>query len=82
MHNSIIRVFVPLIVGFITTFGFFRDVDKDALQELLVVVITGAYYLIVRLLEHYVSGSFGWLLGKPTPPIYLDKDSTKEIEDK
>ena len=82
MHNSVIRVFVPLIVGFITTFSFFHDVDEDALRELLVALITGAYYLIARLLEHYVSGSFGWLLGKPTPPVYLDKNSTQEIEDK
>jgi hypothetical protein len=82
MSNSIIRVFVPLIVGFLTTFSFFRGVNEDALQELLVALITGVYYLIARLLEHYVSGSFGWLLGKPTPPLYLDKNSTKEIEDK
>lgn len=82
MHNSIIRVVVPLIVGYLTTLSFFRGVNEDALRELLVAVITGVYYLIARTLEHYVSGSFGWLLGKPSPPIYLNKDEIKEMENK
>lgn len=70
MLTSIIRTFVPLIVGFLVTLGFFRNVDQVSLNELITAAVSGVYYLVVRFLEHYVSSSFGWLLGSANAPTY------------
>lgn len=70
MLPSLVRTVVPLIVGFLISLSFMRGVDQDSLTELVTLLVTAAYYIIVRLLEHYVSGSFGFLLGWPSPPQY------------
>lgn len=67
---SILRTFVPIFVGLIVSVGIFSNIDQTALAELVTAAITAGYYLIARLLEHYVSGSFGWLLGWPAVPTY------------
>ena len=72
MFNSVIRVLTSLIVGGILSETFFGYIDDGSVAKFIVVCVTGIYYLIARLLEHYVSSSFGILLGLPTPPYYVD----------
>ena len=72
MLPSLIRTFVPILVGLLTSMAVFRDSDVGALSEVVTALVTAVYYLAARLLEHYASGSFGWLLGYPKAPVYPD----------
>ena len=73
---SIIRTFVPVLVGQIITWLAAQGI-LDATGEIsgllismLTLVFTTAYYAIVRLLETKVSSKFGWLLGVAKTPTY------------
>jgi hypothetical protein len=71
---SLIRTGVAVVIGAFVTWairqGWLADSSVTApLTEALVVVVTGAYYLIVRLLESKWAG-FGWLLGIAKAPAY------------
>ena len=77
---SIVRTYVPLIVGGVL--GWFASqgitVDpelEDALTGLLSLGGAGIYYVIVRLLEVYVTPKLGWLLGTRKSPDSYSKDS-------
>lgn len=74
---SLIRTIVPIIVGALASIPIFRASDNVALSELVTALVTIAYYIIVRALEHYVTGSFGWLLGYPVAPAYLTDEQIK-----
>lgn len=68
-----IRTLVPVLVGVLLTwlqhqFGIVVHLDPSW-TALLVVVVTGAYYDLVRRLEAW-RPSLGWLLGYPSPPAY------------
>ena len=70
---SVIRTWVPIIVGVILTFaakaGF--NIDSEALTIVITGIITGMYYLVVRFAETHFGSSWGWLLGKASRPAYL-----------
>jgi hypothetical protein len=81
---SIVRTLTPLIVGsvlgwFVTT-GITLD---DRFEGLLTLVIsgllTGTYYVAVRLLETYVTPKFGWLLGLAKTPTQYTPESPASV---
>lgn len=70
---SIVRTLVPLIGGGIITWLVSLGIDLDdqlstALTVFLYAVFSGAYYIVVRLFETYVSPKLGWLLGLAKAP--------------
>lgn len=70
---SLIRTIVPVIVGAVVTWllsiGLSLDTAaQNGLTEFLFALITGLYYLIVRLLERKWPG-VGLLLGVAAAPI-------------
>lgn len=73
---SIIRTFVPLLVGQVMTWAATLGVlDANgevsaALITLFTVLFTTLYYALVRVLETKVSSKFGWLLGAAKAPQY------------
>jgi hypothetical protein len=69
---SVVRTFVPVIVGALITVltKIGADVSSEALELLVGAVVTTAYYTIVRVLETKVTPKFGWLLGAPRTPTY------------
>lgn len=73
--DSLVRTYVPyivtVIVGWLATLGV--PLDGELAPALTAALFLGAgsiYYLIVRLLETYVSPKFGWLLGLAKTPEY------------
>lgn len=75
---SIIRTFVPVLVGQIMTWAAtigILDANGEvsaALITLLTLGLTTLYYAVVRLLETKVSSKFGWLLGYAQAPTYKE----------
>lgn len=76
---SIVRTYVPLLVGGVL--GFFASqgitVDpefEEAFTGVLMLVGSGLYYLVARLFETYVSPKLGWLLGSAKSPDNYSKD--------
>ena len=72
---SIIRTVTPAAAGLLIAWGVRQGIPgaggaRGPLTEVLTAVFTAAWYAVARLLEHYVSGRFGWLLGAPRPPVY------------
>jgi hypothetical protein len=69
--RSIVRTFVPVVVGLILSAlaqaGI--DVDEGALTTVIDSVFIGGYYALVRVLESQ-SEAFGWFLGLPSAPSY------------
>jgi len=77
--ESLVRTFTPIIVGAVlgwfTTAGVELDGEFSAALTLLVSgVLSGVYYIAVRLLETYVAPKFGWLLGLAKTPEYKDAE--------
>lgn len=75
LFDSLVRTFVPIIVGAVISFFVTRGIELDPdVEASIFVVLTGAfnglYYLVVRLFEVYVSPKFGWLLGLAEAPEY------------
>ena len=73
--DSLIRTFVPIIVGAVVAFFVARGIALDpefelALTTTLTATFIGGYYLVTRLLEVYVAPKFGWLLGLAKAPVY------------
>lgn len=81
MRTSVIRTLVPVVVGYFSSFGICTGTDSVTLTSLVTLLITVSYYIIVRMLEHYVSASFGALLGVEATPTYLRVVRTHEIEE-
>jgi hypothetical protein len=72
---SYIRTAVPVIVGVLLTWLDTNGIKLDQTTTAgLIAFLTGAtatiYYVLARILEHYVSLKFGWLLGYAKPPVY------------
>lgn len=73
---SIVRTVVPIVVGSVVGWAVSIGINLDdqfetLLGTALTGVFTAVYYVIVRLLETYVTPKFGWLLGlAKTPAIY------------
>lgn len=80
---SIVRTFVPILVGAIVT-GFSRvgiDLGEDpetivAITSAITLVVSTLYYALVRLLESKVGPAWGWLLGYANAPRYDAIDTT------
>lgn len=84
--TSIIRTVTPVIVGSTVSWFTSRGIEVDPeLQTNITLVIalvaTSIYYLIVRLLETYVTPKFGWLLGvAKAPAAYTAESPAKATE--
>lgn len=72
---SVLRTAVPIIVGWVVSLGVIIGFDLEYLTESLTMAITAVltlgYYVIVRLLETYVTPKLGWLLGSPKQVVYV-----------
>lgn len=82
---SIVRTVVPVAMGAVLTYLATKNITLDEtfqanLRYLLEILITGAYYAIVRAFEHYVSPKFGWLLGLAKAPNYVTTAAEKLIQ--
>lgn len=66
------RTVVPTIVGlaggWLAKRGF--NIDSDFLTFVISGFILNAYYNGLRLLEHFKSSKWGWLLGAAKAPVY------------
>jgi hypothetical protein len=69
---SVLRTFVPLLVGYFATFPILKTIglDDDHVTTLATAVVTALYYLLVRVVETYVEPNAGWLLGWAGRPVY------------
>jgi hypothetical protein len=69
--KSVVRTFVPVVVGLILSALAKLQVEVDAvgLAQLVDAIFVGLYYAVVRFLEAK-NQAFGWLLGLPSPPSY------------
>jgi len=85
--NSIVRTSITIFTGAVVVYLIANliDVDyslKNPLTEAIFCGVSICYYLIVRILECYVSEHFGWLLfsaGNPTYPTvsWVNTDDEK-----
>lgn len=73
MLASLIRTFVPIVVGWLLSIPIAKQLGLSAEQatQLVTAVVIAAYYAAARVLERYVTPKFGWLLGKPGAPAYV-----------
>lgn len=83
---SLVRTMVPSIVAIIVGFLAKANIHIDAalLENVvalaLTTVVTGIFYVGVRLLERFKSPKWGWLLGYPSEPVYPEAVSAAELE--
>lgn len=73
--ESLVRTFTPIVVGYVLGWFATAGIELDekfapALTALVGAVLSGIYYVAVRLLETYVTPKFGWLLGLAKTPEY------------
>lgn len=73
---SLIRTYVPMVVGAVAAWLLSKGIvlDPNAANGLVLFlggVLSGAYYLIARLLEHKFP-QLGWLLGSAKKPQYVE----------
>jgi hypothetical protein len=68
LETSLVRTLIPVIVGAVAGWLAHHGIHEPLV--LITSVITYAYYLIARILEHYLSPKFGWLLGAAKAPAY------------
>lgn len=83
LYDSLIRTFVPWLAGVIVTWLVSLGVPLDPevapkLLALLMLIASGLYYIVARLLEMYVSPKFGWLLGLAKQPDYFKRVKVTE----
>jgi hypothetical protein len=71
---SVVRTVVPLLVGYFSAWPIAGalGLQDDQITSVVTVVVTGLYYLLVRLAETYVMPQLGWLLLWASPPVYVD----------
>lgn len=74
--TSLVRTYVPIIVGAVVSFLATKGINVEpeaaaGLTAFLTAVISGAYYLVVRLLESKYP-AFGKLLGSSKKPEYYE----------
>ena len=70
LAKSYVRTIVPAVVGAIIAWALHHGHDIHGYLPQITVVITAVYYGLARVLEHYVSPRFGWLLGAASAPLY------------
>lgn len=73
--TSVVRTFVPVLVGLILTglASVNLDLPEGLVTEVVATTIITLYYAVVRLLEEHVSPAWGWLLGVARVPKYDDR---------
>jgi len=82
---SIVRTLVPIIVGAVIAFAVAHGITlDDQFESLLTAALTlgfsGVYYIVIRLLETYVTPKLGWLLGlAKTPAVYTPESPAKHV---
>lgn len=69
---SVLRTVVPLIYAMLVRWGVVSWIDPDDMfvTNFLTVVVTGVFYVLLRLLEKYWD-KIGWLLGYAQQPVYV-----------
>jgi hypothetical protein len=69
---SLLRTVVPLIYAMLIRWGVVEWLDPDDLflTNLITVLVTGVFYLVLRLLEQHWD-KIGWLLGYAKQPVYV-----------
>lgn len=75
--TSLIRTYVPIVVGAIASYLVTAGIEIDANAQLglvtfLTAVLQGAYYLAARLLEKKFPSIGGLLLGSSKKPEYTE----------
>lgn len=75
---SLIRTWMPIVVGFIVSFLTMLGVNvtddqKATLMVLLASIVSAVYYTVVRFLESKFP-QLSWLLGYPTQPAKYTSD--------
>lgn len=75
LFDSVVRTVSPIVVGAVISWAVTAGITLDdqfevALTAALTGVFSGAYYVVIRLFEVYVSPKFGWLLGLAKEPVY------------
>jgi hypothetical protein len=71
MLASLIRTLVPLLVAWAgPVLTGWLGWTPDDVSRVATLLVAGAYYLLVRLAERYVSPRAGWLLGRAGAPVY------------
>ncbi|MCC3277544.1 hypothetical protein LJ753_16895 [Arthrobacter sp. zg-Y20] len=78
---SLIRTIVPVVAGAVISWLALVNLDIDAegqasLSALLTAALTGAYYIVVRLIETKIP-QVGWLLGLAKTPDSYSQDTPK-----
>ena len=78
MVPGVIRTVVPTVVGaffawLLVNTGIDLGPFTEQFSEVLVVFLTGVWYLLFRWLERNYSSLWGWLLGLASQPIYPDE---------
>jgi hypothetical protein len=69
---SIVRTFVPYLIGWLTAQGIAVTDDGAAqISSTLAFAISIGYYVVVRFIERKYP-QFGWLLGVPAKPTYKE----------
>jgi len=74
LQTSIRRTIIPMIMGWVASLPIAPFVDSAELERALVVLLAGAYYTILRVLEERGVDAAGWWIafGRTTPPEYFD----------
>lgn len=69
---SLLRTVVPIIYAMLVRWGVVEWLDPDDLfvTNLVTVLVTAAFYLVLRLLERHWD-KIGWLLGYAQQPVYV-----------
>lgn len=82
IKTGVLRTLVPIIVALLIALGVKAGIHLDnvvveqVVTDALSAILSAAYYVGVRALEHFKSSKWGWLLGSPNPPTY-DKPAAK-----
>ena len=87
MVPGFIRTVVPVVVGafiawVMSVFGVDITEYGEAITGALIVVLTGAWYVLFRFLERNISPRWGWLLGLADQPIYGEEVAAIEPNSK
>lgn len=75
---SVVRTVVPLLVGYVVAFFALVGVEvstaqaEQLIQGVVSLGVATLYYVAARLLERFKSTRWGWLLGVPAAPVYME----------
>lgn len=69
---SVLRTVVPIVYAMLVRWGVVSWVDPGDMfvTNLITVLVTGGFYVAVRVVERYWA-QIGWLLGYAQQPVYV-----------